>query len=110
MRLGDAATGAVDPAGRGLDQAEVERSPAAATADRYWIDTDADVPNVGIDGRRPRPGEPVVAGPNAAGGTLALVVANALTTHRFLDPETPDVAAHTDRMVRHLTVAGHYVG
>jgi hypothetical protein len=84
--LGEAATGTIDPGSRELDVNKVEQLKSDLRAGRF------DVPVVEgyflpcgcIDGRCPHDGEAFNAVPNAAGGTLSLLVGELLTTESNL--------------------------
>lgn len=84
--LGEAATGTIDPGSRELDANKVEQLESDVLAGRFDVPVLEGffLPCGCIDGRCPHDGEAFNPVPNAAGGTLSLLVGELLTTESNL--------------------------
>ncbi len=81
LTLGEAATGNIDPVQRSLDKEKLEQFEQDVLSDKFDIAVAEGVvlPCGCIDGRCPHKDEAFNAVPNAAGGTLTLLVGELLT-------------------------------
>ena len=107
--LGEAATGTIDPSSRELDVNKVEQLENDLRAGRF------DVPVVEgfflpcgcIDGRCPHEGEAFNAVPNAAGGTLSLLVGELLTTESNIESTAATSQEALASLIAYLQSVGY---
>ena len=81
LTLGEAASGSIEPAGRNLDKEKLEQFERDVLSDKFDVAVAEGIilPCGCIDGRCPHADEAFNPVPNAAGGTLTMVVGELLT-------------------------------
>lgn len=107
-RLGEAATGTIDPETRGVASEVIQDAAECLHGDEFFVRTDLLLPCQCVDGRHRADGSCEPA-PNAAGGSESAVIADALTTQRLMNT-SDTVATHAAKVFATLgdyEIGGH---
>lgn len=107
--LGEAATGTIDPGSRELDVNKVEQLESDVLEGRFDIPVLEGffLPCGCIDGRCPHDDEAFNAVPNAAGGTLSLLVGELLTTESNLASAASNSEEALASLIAYLQTQGY---